>query len=461
MTKPVRKTTTSNTKNHLSAILLHRRAATLLAAGALACGEPGGEPSGQDGATAPDDVEIAATTEDVFTVGAFSGDDWETFGNVAAVDFDADGNLHILDRSAARVVVVDRAGQLVRTVGSKGEGPGELANPMSFSIMSDGKTVIFDMGLPGAFEVFDQAGEFVNGITIDMADGRMPGSDLHPMADGRLLSAGGTRIRMAGFGGGDGGDDAAEEPELAHLRDLDVFSLDGSERDVFYRAWNLPPPTGEGERVSGGSASGTRIQINMGRQRAFSPGLEVAVLSDGRVAVADSMGYRVKLLAPDGSVAGAIGRPIPPEPVTEAIAEAERARRLEAAQGDNPLVRSGTISIVSGSGGQMPAGLADQLQEAMIASVETLAFPEVIPVVDEMAVDSEDRIWVARTAPGGSGEGPIDLLTAAGDYLGTLPADGPRIPDAFGPDGLMAYIETGELDVPVVRVARLVSAGGR
>ena len=40
--------------------------------------------------------------------------------------------------------------------------------------------------------------------------------------------------------------------------------------------------------------------------------------------------------------------------------------------------------------------------------------------------------------------------------MGTLPADGIQVPDAFGPDGLMAYVETGELDVPVVRVIRLV-----
>ena len=61
--------------------------------------------------------------------------------------------------------------------------------------------------------------------------------------------------------------------------------------------------------------------------------------------------------------------------------------------------------------------------------------------------------------PGGGGPGPIDLLASDGGYMGTLPAGGLGIPDAFGPDGMMAYIETGELDVPVVRVIRLVSLG--
>ena len=445
-------TTTARTPTapRLRETFVHAVTATLLAFGAAACGEAGDRP----GAPA-EDVELAPTTEDVFTVGAVSGEDWEIFGRVSAVDFDAAGNLHILDQSAARVVVVDRAGQLVRTVGSKGGGPGELNSPVSFSLLADGRTVVFDMGMPGAFEVFDQDGEFVNGITIDIASGRLPGMDLHPMSDGRLLSAGGSTFRMAGPGGTVGGDDE-EEPTDAHLRNLDVFALDGSEPEVLYRAWNLPPPTGDGERISGGTSSGGRIQLNMGRQRAFGPGLDVAVLSDGRVAVVDSIGYRVKLLAPDGSVEGAIERAIAPEPVTEAVEEAERARRLEAAQSGGG---GRGVRVLSSSGLDMPAGLAEQLREAMVASVETLAFPESIPVIDEMTVDSEDRIWVARTAPGGSGEGPIDLLTPAGDYLGTLPSDGLRIPDAFGPDGLMAYIDTGELDVPVVRVVRLVSLG--
>ena len=30
-------------------------------------------------------------------------------------------------------------------------------------------------------------------------------------------------------------------------------------------------------------------------------------------------------------------------------------------------------------------------------------------------------------------------------------------PDAFGPDGLLAYIERGEMGVPIVRVVRLVA----
>ena len=38
------------------------------------------------------------------------------------------------------------------------------------------------------------------------------------------------------------------------------------------------------------------------------------------------------------------------------------------------------------------------------------------------------------------GDGPIDVLTGAGGYLGSLRADAAVIPDAFGPDGLVAIV---------------------
>ncbi|MFV2008104.1 MAG: hypothetical protein ACC667_11700, partial [Longimicrobiales bacterium] len=37
----------------------------------------------------------------------------------------------------------------------------------------------------------------------------------------------------------------------------------------------------------------------------------------------------------------------------------------------------------------------------------------------------------------------------------TIAADGMRIPDAFGPGGLVAYIERDEFDVPTILVKRL------
>lgn len=413
-----------------------RQPASLVALLAISCGEA--SVTGSQAA----DVLLGVTTEQVYTVGSVSGEDWETLSRVANVAFDPSGNLYILDEGAYRVVVVDQEGNLVRTVGREGDGPGELAGPMTSAVLDDGRLVVFDMGLPGAFEVYGPDGSFVTSTTVDILAGT-PGQILLPLPDDRLVSTGGMKIRMAGQGEPDepDGDD--------HLRDIDVFHLDGSEKEVLYRAWNLPPAE-QVDEITATNAEGRReFTMAMQRMRAFTPQLHLATLSDGRVAVVDSVGYRVKLIAPDGTVFTTIGRPIEPEPVTGAIQEAERERRIEAASSAaGTRIRIGGMDL----GGEVDA---EQLREQMLARIETMIFPDEIPAIADMAVDPEDRIWVARTVPGG--DGPIDLMTSAGDYLGTLPTDGPRIPDAFGPGGLMAYIETDEMDVPTVRVVRLVS----
>ena len=85
-----------------------------------------------------------------------------------------------------------------------------------------------------------------------------------------------------------------------------------------------------------------------------------------------------------------------------------------------------------------------------------MVFPEELPVIARMGVDWSDRLWVERGGPPGE-RGPTDILTADGRYLGTIAPDGPRIPAAFGPGGLLAYIETDELGVQRVRVDRLAA----
>ena len=51
------------------------------------------------------------------------------------------------------------------------------------------------------------------------------------------------------------------------------------------------------------------------------------------------------------------------------------------------------------------------------------------------------------------GPGPIDLITPGGEYLGTIPDS--RMPNAFGPDGLVAYVQLDGFEVPTVVVRRL------
>ena len=81
-------------------------------------------------------------------------------------------------------------------------------------------------------------------------------------------------------------------------------------------------------------------------------------------------------------------------------------------------------------------------------------YPE-LPVIDGLSATWQGRIWVKRRGDELLADGPIDVVTGDGDYVGTYAAGATRMPDAFGPDGLAAFIELDELEVATVVVRRL------
>ena len=423
---------------------------------AAACGDSGPSAGAPDDPAA--DFMLAAATEEVYTVGAMEGEDWEIFGRIQSVAFDANGNLHIFDRQADRVVAVGPDGGFLRTVGKSGEGPGEFSSLMGLTVFRDGSYAAIGFG---SIHLFDAGGVFAGTVPADASTG-IP-MRARALPDGRLLSVNTMRMNMS-MGSGSVSISSSERPQG---RSIEVFSLAEGASEHLYTAWELPEENDDDPAASVTTSSGgASISMRMRPPRAFVPGLHVGVLSDGRVAVADSVGYRVKLVGGDGSVTGTVERPIAPVVVTEAIMEAERERRLaEREAGNAPSAGQGSFVMVRGSSSSAGASRAlssinpDNVQSINLlgGAIEDMTFADEIPVIDDIAVDWEDRIWVERNGENGHEPGPIDIMTTDGAYLGTLPLDGLRIPGAFGPGGLMAYVETDEYDVQFVRVIRLVS----
>jgi hypothetical protein len=95
-----------------------------------------------------------------------------------------------------------------------------------------------------------------------------------------------------------------------------------------------------------------------------------------------------------------------------------------------------------------PGMPADQI-ERLLAQME---FAEMMPVIRRIRTDPDDRIWVQRDGGPGNTDYPIDILRADGRYVGTL--KGVDLPDAIGPDGLLAFIETDDLGVQRVTVRK-------
>ncbi|MCY3610116.1 MAG: hypothetical protein OXH51_01155 [Gemmatimonadetes bacterium] len=388
----------------------------------LACGDPTDSPgsAGPPGTLEGPDVMLAAETEHVYTVGAYMGEDWESFGSISDVAFDGAGNAHILDRQEDRIVVLDPEGTFVRFVGGSGEGPGELQSPSSLHVYRDGGYVV---GSVRGIDVLGSDGEQLRRMPMSIGTGS-PRWDARTFPDGSLVS---TVFRF---------DIERFREGLEQLdppgRPIEIFPIEHGKPEVLYTAWDLPDPEGDRRRARRSSSSDGVSRMSAGR--AFEPRLHYDATADGRLAVVDSIGYRVKLVARDGSVVATVERPIAPRTVTETMKEAAWDRYLAR---------------------EVPSNVGIFRIER--ESVDELRFADEVPVIANMTVDWEDRIWVERTGADGVGPGPIDIVTPEGGYVGTLPADGVRIPTAFGPNGLMAYSEPDEVGIPTVRVIRLVS----
>ena len=118
---------------------------------------------------------------------------------------------------------------------------------------------------------------------------------------------------------------------------------------------------------------------------------------------------------------------------------------------------------------EMLAGLRDALANA--------SFMPEVPLVRDLRTTWDGMIWVqrwgsdplaqidAQTAlAGGDPEGEeaaagwIDVLSLEGEYVGTLSLGQTPMPDAFGPGGLVAFVETDEFDVQTIILKRLPEA---
>ena len=414
----------------------------LVALSLAAAGLGGGPVAAQ---AADTDRSISPAVETTFTLGVVEGAAWEMFGHISDVAFDADGTLFILDDLAGHIVVIDSVGDFVRTISRSGEGPGELGQPIALVVFGDGRIGVNDLA-KSSLQLFSRDGDFLDAVPFSVAEG-MPGSPIYALPDHSLLSPELIGVSVSTMIGADEG------------RPITRFRLDGT-REVFHAAWDYPSATA---LESGAGAPDARIVTSP--VEAFGLPLSLGVLRDGRTVLADSIGYRLKVLDSSGRVTDILERRLAPAPVTGAIRETERQRRIEALRSGG-----GTVSVqqVGGRPGDVsPEGRRNAMREAIRRAEDRtrqMNFPDVIPVVASIAVDRSDRIWVQRTALTGA-IGPTDILTADGRYLGTIPSDGLRIPAAFGPDGLMAYVERDAFDVQRVRVIRLADGklpeGGR
>ena len=367
------------------------------------------------------DRPLDADFEEIFRVGVLEGADWEMFAGVRSVAFDARGNLYVVDGAKAvlvepdmRVLVFDASGSFVREFGSMGEGPGEFKMPTRVAVMRDGTTFVEDLG-HGAYQLFDVNGEFLRRVPMAQSNIGFHNMLPDPRGGGVFMSD------EEGFTYSVGG----TPPPRPTSRPVWRMDLGGDEarNDTVVEGWLAPRTEGRTDTDAPRSWD----------DPVYEPPLLTAVLSDGSVVHSDSSAYELRITPPDrGQMARVVRRPLRPKPVTGAM---ERAYN----------------SIVS----------------------NTAAFYPEVSILVALSATWEGRIWAQRRGedagkPRSVGDlvfpatwrspGPIDVVTADGRYVGTFATEATALPDAFGPDGMAAFIELDELGVASVVVRRLPEA---
>lgn len=111
-----------------------------------------------------DSVEQMVELTIVGTIGVELGDSNYVLGSVQQIDHDPDGNILVLDRSACCVRVYSPMGEFIRQISNQGSGPGELLNPMSMTVVGDGR-IFVETPFSGGMHTFTTEGEWLGIVT--------------------------------------------------------------------------------------------------------------------------------------------------------------------------------------------------------------------------------------------------------------------------------------------------------
>ncbi len=364
-----------------------------------------------------DDHHILPVMDTIYRVGR----DDHAFGRVTSVGFDEAGRLYVFDDQSYELSSWDQEGRLVRTVGGSGDGPGEFRVPRSVFVFPNGTVGLVDIG-HRAMVVYDSAGGHVGNLPLRSRPA--PGSRAATQIGGQLV--GPDEYWMMG-----------ERPRDEARIPIYIFSARGDSlaHDLLFHAW---------------STSGEQ------RELGFAPTLRLAGIPGGGVAVVDSVNYRIKLFSLTGSLYRVLERPLVPIPVTESAKEAERDRRARSVS-PRGLIQ-GLEDLAATTGIRIREVDVPGVLEDFRASLEEMEFASEIPVVQRLMVDFDGRFWIERTDDIAGGDGPIDIVSPDGVYLGTwVRGDGQflGLPKAFGPGGLMAYVVPDAMGVVTIVVVRV------
>ena len=104
--------------------------------------------------------------EPVLVIGDDEEDDKQWFSYIWGTGLLSDGSVAVVDNDLFEVRMFDASGRHLRSMGQRGEGPGEFTNPTSLWITA-GDTLWVGNYRPWSYTVFTAQGQFVRRILLD------------------------------------------------------------------------------------------------------------------------------------------------------------------------------------------------------------------------------------------------------------------------------------------------------
>jgi hypothetical protein len=108
--------------------------------------------------------EDVLSLEEELSIGEKEGSEEYMFSQIIDLGVDDGERIYILDFQEAHIKVFDKKGEYLRTIGKRGQGPGEIQRPMNLIITPGGQILVNDRGAR-FLHFFTLSGEYIRSIS--------------------------------------------------------------------------------------------------------------------------------------------------------------------------------------------------------------------------------------------------------------------------------------------------------
>lgn len=365
--------------------------------------------SAPDATTLEDADRAIIASEPILDIGAANGPEPYQFFGVRAARLLDDGTLAVANAGSGEVRFYSSEGRYLRSVGTRGEGPGELEGLRDFWVTPGDTTIAFDAG-DRTIVTYAPDGSLVEDRALQRVDGLASPDVVGRLVDGTFIVREAPSVRFRGAG------------KLS--RDTSVLARYGADGSLIRRISTRP-----GRAMYGYETPG---RVHMALLHFGAAPLEA--VGDSVVYVHDGVSSTVDVLDPDGEIVGRLDLGVTPAAPSDQEIEAYRRTRLESAR------------------------TPDQ-RRAVELSLETVPFAETRPTATWILAGSAGDVWVRRFRVDMAGPSNWMILRD-GEVLGVGELPPGVTPLSLGAAGLVARWKD-DLGVEHVRVYALTGIASR